>query len=253
MGLDLYAGTLTRYYTQNWKTVTQQWAEQGGMAFSRISPGGEGEDLPDVDETEEAVSDWRDSVLTALARPDQPPFLPWEENNYAPYYTEKPDWDAFGALLLYAACQKYGLEVPKVIPKGWDFQQHDIIRQAFEDEELTWTLFGGVEWWLPMDGYFSFRGGSPAGHEINIGTTDVLQAELERINELGWQADQDMILSWSKTEGYPADGEMIDGQYRPTGEHTEYNTESLAKFAFSIFYQAVLFAKENHLPLLMDY
>ena len=25
MGLDIYAGTLTRYYAHNWKTVTQQW------------------------------------------------------------------------------------------------------------------------------------------------------------------------------------------------------------------------------------
>lgn len=28
MGLDIYAGTLTRYYAQNWKSVTQQWAEE---------------------------------------------------------------------------------------------------------------------------------------------------------------------------------------------------------------------------------
>ena len=26
MGLDIYAGTLTRYYSHNWKTVVQQWA-----------------------------------------------------------------------------------------------------------------------------------------------------------------------------------------------------------------------------------
>lgn len=27
MGLDIYAGTLTRYYMNNWKTVAQQFAE----------------------------------------------------------------------------------------------------------------------------------------------------------------------------------------------------------------------------------
>ncbi len=27
MGLDIYAGTLTRYYPDDWKTVAQQWAE----------------------------------------------------------------------------------------------------------------------------------------------------------------------------------------------------------------------------------
>ena len=30
MGLDIYAGTLTRYYTNNWKTVAQQFAELMG-------------------------------------------------------------------------------------------------------------------------------------------------------------------------------------------------------------------------------
>ena len=30
MGLDIYAGTLTRYYSHNWKTVVLQWAEENG-------------------------------------------------------------------------------------------------------------------------------------------------------------------------------------------------------------------------------
>ncbi len=33
MGLDIYAGTLTRYYSHNWKTVVQQWAEENGYTF----------------------------------------------------------------------------------------------------------------------------------------------------------------------------------------------------------------------------
>ena len=41
MGLDIYAGTLTRYYSHNWKTVVQQWAEENGYSFNRITPDGE--------------------------------------------------------------------------------------------------------------------------------------------------------------------------------------------------------------------
>ena len=40
MGMDLYAGTLTRYYAHNWKTVGQQWAEENGYGFHRITPDG---------------------------------------------------------------------------------------------------------------------------------------------------------------------------------------------------------------------
>ena len=32
MGLDIYAGTLTRYYAHNWKSAVQQWAEENGYA-----------------------------------------------------------------------------------------------------------------------------------------------------------------------------------------------------------------------------
>ena len=41
MGLDIYAGTLTRYYSHNWKTVVQQRSEErrvGKECRSRWSP-----------------------------------------------------------------------------------------------------------------------------------------------------------------------------------------------------------------------
>ncbi|MDO5406836.1 MAG: hypothetical protein Q4F28_05855 [Eubacteriales bacterium] len=34
MGLDIYAGTLARYYTHNWKTAAQQFAEAKGITIS---------------------------------------------------------------------------------------------------------------------------------------------------------------------------------------------------------------------------
>ena len=52
MGLDIYAGTLTRYYCHNWKTAVQQWAEANGYAFHKITP--EGEELPEQELTPEA-------------------------------------------------------------------------------------------------------------------------------------------------------------------------------------------------------
>ena len=35
MGLDIYAGTLTRYYSHNWKTVVQQWDAAKELQTSR--------------------------------------------------------------------------------------------------------------------------------------------------------------------------------------------------------------------------
>ena len=98
MGLDIYAGTLTRYYSHNWKTVVQQWAEKNGYTFNRITPDGEpadaGEELSPA-EVQAAVENWRDQILAAIAQPGQEPYAPWPEDNEKPYYTDKPDWDAF--------------------------------------------------------------------------------------------------------------------------------------------------------------
>ena len=36
-------------------------------------------------------------------------------------------------------------------------------------------------------------------------------------------------------------------------EHTEYDTDSLAKFAFSLFWRAMRFAEEQQAPILLDF
>ena len=68
--------------------------------------------------------------------------------------------------------------------------------------------------------------------------------------------DEDTILGWADTEGYPVDGTVdSDGQYSKADipEHTQYDTQSLAKFAFSMFWRAMRFAEEQQVPILLDY
>ena len=239
MGLDIYAGTLTRYYAHNWKTVVQQWAEKNGYTFNRITPDGEpaddGEELSPA-EVQAAVENWRDQILTAIAQPGQEPYTPWPEDNERPYYTDKPDWDAFGAMLLVAACHTYDEPVSPTVEKNWDFGEHPLISRLASDEERVWSLFRGATWWLPLSDAFFFQAPLP--------------------NQLAWQADEDTILDWADTEGYPVDGTVgSDGQYSKADipEHTEYNTESLAKFAFSMFWRAMRFAEEQQVPILLDF
>lgn len=127
MGLDIYAGTLTRYYSHNWKTVVQQWAEENGYSFNRITPDGEpadNEEEMSPAEVQAAVENWRDQILSAISQPGQPPYAPWLEDNEKPYYTDKPDWDAFGAMLLVAACRTYEEPVPSTVEKDWIFGEH---------------------------------------------------------------------------------------------------------------------------------
>jgi len=259
MGLDIYAGTLTRYYAQNWKTVSQQWAEEHGWSFQRITPGGEpisDEGRPSPAEIQADVENWRDQILVALTRPDQEPYIPWMEDNEKPYFTDKPDWDAWGAMLLVAACYTYGEPVPPTVQKGWDFMEHPIIKRLAEDPTRVWSLFRGTDWWLPLSDAFLFQAVLPNGIKAVVATVGALRMELEQLNALAWQADENTILGWSRTEGYPVDGEVGPGGEfvkSDSSEHTEYDTQSLAKFSFSLFWRALHFAQENGVPILMDY
>ena len=77
MGLDIYAGTLTRYYSHNWKTVVQQWAEENGWGFQKITPDGgaaDNEEEMSPAEVQAAVENWRDQILAAISQPNQPPY-----------------------------------------------------------------------------------------------------------------------------------------------------------------------------------
>lgn len=258
MGLDIYAGTLTRYYAHNWKSATQQWAEANGFSFSRITPEGkpaDGEETVDPADIQKGMENWQNQMLSAIAPKGKPPYAPWKEDNEAPYYTDKPDWDAFGALLLYAASCIYQEPLPKTVEKDWDFENHPLIQRMGEEEERIWSLFIGASWWLPIEDGLAFNAPCPTDEEITFSTTGALKMELEHINAVGWNADEQTILSWVRTEGYPADGEIQNGKLTNAGieEHTSYNTESLAKFAFSILWQAVRFSIEKRVPILLDF
>lgn len=258
MGLDIYAGTLTCYYTHNWKSATQQWAEANGFSFSRITPEGEnadsGTDL-NAREVQKGMENWQRQILAAIAPKDRSAYEPWREDSETPYYTDKPDWDAFGALLLYTASRIYQEPFPKTVEKNWDFENHPLIQRIGEDEEQLWSLFIGASWWLPIEDGLAFNGPCPTEQEVTFSTTGALKRELEQINAMGWKADEAEILNWTKTEGYPADGEIQNGKLTRKGitEHTVYDTESLAKFAFSILWKAAGFSMEQRVPILLDF
>jgi len=119
MGLDVYAGTLTRYYKKNWKTVVQQMAERMGIECRIIRAYDEVE--VSVEQVLSDTKEWEEAILKFLT-PEGQPLPPWTEDyDTTPYYTNKPDWDAIGALMMYIAYLRYGQEFPKEIKKGYDY------------------------------------------------------------------------------------------------------------------------------------
>lgn len=66
------------------------------------------------------------------------------------------------------------------------------------------------------------------------------------------QADEGTILSWTETGGCPMDGMAgSDGHYSKAD--IQYDTYSLTKFAFSMFWLTLRFAEKQQVPILLDY
>lgn len=255
MGMDVYAGTFTRYYARNWKTVTQRFCEENGIAYQQLGVHADiaPEDKMSPEEIEQGVNQWIRHTTAALKQAGIETAECWQDDNEKPYYTDKPDWDAFGALLIYAAGKLLNKESPEQFKKGTDFCNHPLLKEAMEGSAGEMSLYRGVCHWLPIDDSFMFNYVLANGVEAEIGTVRCLKAELCKINEMCWNADEDTVIDWSFSEGYPDDGKIVDGKPQIGKVHEVYDTQSLAKFAFSVLWQAVKFSEKENVPIILDY
>ena len=148
---------------------------------------------------------WRDDLLGALSQYSEEPYEPWPEDEEKPYFTDKPDWDAYNALRLYAFHALLDKPLPEKFPRRGACE--DFISLSEEEKEKTegLSLCGGAEWWLPLEEQFTFSADTPAGNEAAFGTAGMLAAELKYINDKVWQAGEEEILNWNGTEGYKAE------------------------------------------------
>lgn len=235
MGLDIFAGTLTRYYSGNWKTIVQQYGEEQGMQVQIVRPGGEQKTKPDPVQIQSLVEEWR-NILSEALKEYLPYPLHWEEDNELDYETDKPDWDCYGAVILWALYQEQYIEPPANFNKDWT--NSPIFNKSQEEgyETNYSSITGDCELWLPCKFDFTFRFPDPAGKEIGIASSYSLLNELSGLNEKTWRAGKDTILNWRK----------------------EFNLDTIlleekAKLGFSVLYKLAEFSIENNVPVKLDY
>jgi len=153
LDLDLYVGTLTRYY------------------------GSDGQ-APD-DDTRLSVLMWRDSLSLALEEHLEDP-LDWDESAAAPHFTAELGWQAYSALLLWAAYAEHPeLPRPEAATAEWEA---DPAYRASNAEGLAshyGQLLYGPELWLPCSFGFTFHAEDVCGDQVTIGSSVALLAELQ--------------------------------------------------------------------------
>ncbi len=74
----------------------------------------------DRERIQASVLAWRRTLDGALA-PHLAEPLSWNETSEVPWFTDRPGWDGFGALVLWAAyAEQPTLRRPAVLPTEWD-------------------------------------------------------------------------------------------------------------------------------------
>jgi hypothetical protein len=106
VGLDVYVGSLTRYYLEGSADVVERIAHHQGLP---VDDGQDGEEV-----IRAAVLRWRDGLSRWLGDRLAGP-LDWDESGPAPCFTDKPGWDGYGGALLLAAHDEH----PGLPPPAW--------------------------------------------------------------------------------------------------------------------------------------
>lgn len=264
MGLDIYAGTLTRYYSRNWKTKVQQIAEANGQKCIMTDGLGDEiksiEDKADIMQIRDIMCQWTEYLaasINSIYSTEVPlPHHLWNEANERDYFTDKPDWEAFGALLMFLACHIQNSPLPEYVENRWCVFDDPILKNS-KSHATDYSLLSDVTMWLPIPNESIFVTNLPTGDEVHVSTLLLLKRELEELNRQTWKADESTILSWRDEKYYVPvkrkESKLPLGFMFRKKQSDRYRTEELAQCAFSILYQAVNFAIEQDVPLLLDY
>lgn len=241
MALDVYVGSLRRYYSGQWQGVDEKPAP-GAAGTGRRRPAAA------VDEFERvysAVLDWRRNLADALAD-TAPVDFDWDESAEGPYFTGQPGWDGLGSLVLWAAyADTPALRRPATLPEEWD-DDPALIRCNAEGFRSRFShLVRNVELWLPAPLPFTFEGEDVGGRRIVMGSTETLLRQLGDLNNATWKAKPDDIARWARRfQAGP------QGRRQPANEG---GLESLARHAYSVMSDLARKAVAHRLPMKLDF
>jgi len=235
VGLDVFVGSLTRYYSGDWELIAQQAAKEMGLNLEVIRQHNPPDAIRDPDQIRPAVLAWRESLSAALAdRIAQP--LDWDERQTAPYFTDKPTWDCYSDLVLWAAYdQQRQLRRPERHVQDWS--KDPAYRLSAEPGLPSRYLhLYDVGLWLPCDFGFVFKTEDVGGPEIVVGSSIILSRQLDDLNAHTWQAEPETLRCWRRN-GADAGAPLEEG----------------ARFAFAVFSTLAAEAVQRRLPMRLDW
>jgi hypothetical protein len=218
MGLDVYVGTLTRYLARDWELVAQKAGREMGLKVTVVREHDTQDAILDPEQIRPVVLAWCEGLSHALGKALPEP-LDWDESGEAPYFTDKPTWDCYADLVLWAAYNEQPqLPRPNRHVEEWS---SDPAYEACTADGFSsrYSHLYDVEVWLPCPFEFVFKAQDVAGQPVVIGSSVVLLRQLQELNRRTWESGPRLLDKWSR-----------DGS-----EHGAA-LETGARFAFSLFH-----------------
>jgi hypothetical protein len=230
MIVDLFVGTLTRYYSEQWQNSRTR-----GGADSPFNTPKDPNAVNDPVELQGIVTQWREDASNKLKEHLSEP-LAWQEGMLPPYQVGDVGFHGYGGVILLTAYTSTGL-----LPRPTDFQKTwngDPAFDAIMKEQKKNTLWEIINCslWLPASFQFGIGMKDPSGQPLRAGSIDVLWKALEHLNEANWKASPERIAGWRA--------------------HTLEETvlfETQAQYGFAVFYDMCKLARENRSPMKLHY
>jgi len=236
MALNIYLGTLTRYYAGDWETVTQQQAREAGTEPSG-SQAAAGDAIRDPSELRPIIVEWRQGIAAALKESITDPF-DWEESGDAPYATDQLTKDALWALRLWAAYTEHPDLSRPTGPVADAAADPAFLRSNDSESKSAYhQIVRDIELWLPWNFAFTFRAETAAGGgKVGMGSVPALRSQLAELNQKTWRASSEATLAGWRKEGAPAGAPL----------------EIAARYAFGVLYPLAALAEKRRLLLKLD-
>lgn len=160
----------------------------------------------------------------------------WSEEDDRPYYTDRPAWQGYTGLLLWAAYAQSGFDSPPYsLPESWT---DDVVYQKVmaDREGLRFPAILSANLWLPGDFRFCFECSNLVGDEpAVIASTSGL---LFQLRQLGANPPR-----WSKPPLFSRFGRAQD--FAPL--------ENAARGGLAVFTSLAEKAHEHQLPILLSF
>jgi hypothetical protein len=231
MNVELYVGTLTRYYSEQWENAATRRGAKSPFGPSK----NRGQAITDPVELQGVIAEWLASASGKL-REHLPGPLSWQEGMLPPYFVGELGVAGYGGIILLAAYTNNAhLQRPTTYTRTWDGDPAVAASLKAEKKDALWEVINcGI--WLPVEFRFGIGMKDPSGTPLKAGSIDLLWSALEYLNETNWGAPADDLVAW-----------------RARGLKESDTFETQAQFGFATFHDSCRRARENRLPMKLHF